>query len=436
MARYLHWKGPPKNQLGKAIGSGSTTMIWSDPWISMTSPLTPIGPPTEQARNLKVQDLICPVSKEWNTNTIDNIIPYYKKDILELRPSKLGAQDKFVWLATKDGEYSAKTGYHEASKQLEEQPPPPPQSDQPWKFNWLKDIWNIHCPPKVKFLLWKAMRNALPVGKNLQDRGINLTASCPHCRVEESCLHLFLLCPFANQVWRLSPFKSAFHSLQVTSVQMGIENTSKLVCLPPIGLAYDPLPPWILWMIWKSRNQLLFDQKQCSPEETLAKAILQTKEWSMAQIRDMNGQKILGPVPPFRPDPDTICCFSDAAWREDTKEAGLGWIVSDHPTCPPLQGCLKAWNVITPLMAEAMAFLLVVQRALDLGIQTVSFASDSQELIKVLNSEPHSKELYRILHDILVLSCNFRFVKRDGNANVDRLAKTALNSISPPVPAF
>lgn len=35
-----------KLQLGKAIGNGNTTKIWSDSWMSPTSKLLPFGPPT------------------------------------------------------------------------------------------------------------------------------------------------------------------------------------------------------------------------------------------------------------------------------------------------------------------------------------------------------------------------------------------------------
>jgi len=68
-------------------------------------------------------------------------------------------------------------------------------------------------------------------------------------------------------------------------------------------------------------------------------------------------------------------------------------------------------------MAEAIAFFLAMQKALDLSITKLSIALDSQQLIKALSGESPSVELHGILHDILYSSLSFdeirfSFVKR------------------------
>ena len=55
-----------KSQLGRAIGSGLTTQVWTEPWLSLSAPLSPIGPPREENQDLKVSDLIIPISKTWD----------------------------------------------------------------------------------------------------------------------------------------------------------------------------------------------------------------------------------------------------------------------------------------------------------------------------------------------------------------------------------
>jgi len=98
---------------------------------------------------------------------------------------------------TKTGEYSAKTGYLAANSRHNQTKVPPGLLAG---FNWNKDIWNKQCSPKIKFFLWKAMKNALPVGENLKAREIKPDAVCPHCDGEETCLHTLFHCPFAQQV--------------------------------------------------------------------------------------------------------------------------------------------------------------------------------------------------------------------------------------------
>lgn len=40
---------------------------------------------------------------------------------------------------------------------------------------------------------------------------------------------------------------------------------------------------WILWQIWCARNQLIFEGKIMSAEETLTKAVVMAREWTNSQ---------------------------------------------------------------------------------------------------------------------------------------------------------
>ncbi|XP_019096054.1 PREDICTED: uncharacterized protein LOC109130642 [Camelina sativa] len=340
-----------KSQLGKAIGSGTDSSVWYDPWISLTSHATPVGPPPKDCQHLCVNDLICPNSKTWNREKIREILPHHEEVILLLRPSKLNAPDRYLWLPTKSGVYTAKSGYHEASKESNHQTH---QDATLRDFNWLKEVWNFRCSPKVKFLLWKVLNNALPTGRTLQERNINPDAVCPHCNDQESSLHLFFHCPLAKQ---------------------GIEVTNKLTCLPPTGICQGTLSPWILWALWTTRNKKIFEKKSPNGPDIVSTAIHQAREWITAQ--DLRPQ-----IPKSHQNPsdlitrsDSIRCFSDAAWRTDSREAGLGWIFFDYPLMSETQGTTFLQNVSTPLLAEASALLFAIHEALDLGIKNIIFAS-------------------------------------------------------------
>ena len=56
---------------------------------------------------------------ERNKELISTILPTEASDILCIRPSKIGASDTHNWLLMVNGEYSTKTGYFSALKNLE-----------------------------------------------------------------------------------------------------------------------------------------------------------------------------------------------------------------------------------------------------------------------------------------------------------------------------
>lgn len=42
--------------IGWIVGSGTQIKVWDDPWLSTTTPLSPMGPPTQENQTLRVSD--------------------------------------------------------------------------------------------------------------------------------------------------------------------------------------------------------------------------------------------------------------------------------------------------------------------------------------------------------------------------------------------
>ena len=172
-----------QEHLGKAIGNGQNTKIWKDLWISLTSQTKPFGPIHESALDLRVSDLFTD-NLQWNKDRIEKLLPDFSKQIQSLRPSKEGAKDIFVWLPLDSGIYSTKSGYKSKS-QTTTFLGPQSTAIQPFpdlEFNWIKDIWSSKTAPKLKLFLWSCIQGALPLGSELQRRGMNSTVLCPRCK--------------------------------------------------------------------------------------------------------------------------------------------------------------------------------------------------------------------------------------------------------------
>ncbi|KAG7599443.1 Reverse transcriptase zinc-binding domain [Arabidopsis suecica] len=363
---------------------------------------------------------------------IQNLLPEYEKEILEIRVSKLGASDSYAWLPSKTGVYSAKSGYYESIK---EEPEPSQQQPIQEDFNWSADIWKLKTSLKTKYFLWKTMRGALPVGENLRTRQINTEAKCPFCGAEETTHHLFLTCTFATEVWDAAPVKTLFNRTRISSFRELIEKAKLLQSLPPCGIGDGPIHPWIIWSIWLSRNKKIFNDRIISPRETITQAVSLAREWLNAQLSAPPAPIQIGP-PLVIADPSTISCHTDAAWSEELKAAGYGWIFSNRRDGLHRAGTDRSSHIRSPLLAEAIAVHHALINASDLGFSNLSIASDSKQLIEAINSETPTKELHGILHDILKISTTFRkisfhFTPRENNRVADSLAKNSLKSFVP-----
>ncbi|XP_010495420.1 PREDICTED: uncharacterized protein LOC104772516 [Camelina sativa] len=212
----------------------------------------------------------------------------------------------------------------------------------------------------------------------------------------------------------------------------GFALMNNLICLPPTGIGSGPIAPWLIWALWTTPNQLIFNKKAVSAEEALSIAMQRAREWQKAQVPPPKTDQRHTPNPqPPRLRSNTTY-FTDAAWRDGS--AGLGWAIIDQSGQIQAEGSSSTTHVSSPLMAEALATLTAVRVAIESNIRDISFASDSFMLVQALNQKFHQKELHGTLHDVLSLSsnfnvCSFNFVSRTLNHHADRLTKNALRSV-------
>ena len=85
------------------------------------------------------------------------------------------------WPYTRDGVFSIKSGYHR-SMELEDIELNGATNDGITSPVW-KAIRRMQVPNRVKSLVWRAGRNALPTRINLVRRHILIDAMCPECKV-------------------------------------------------------------------------------------------------------------------------------------------------------------------------------------------------------------------------------------------------------------
>lgn len=430
----LHGRDLLLGHLGKVIGDGESTRVWTDSWIDTTNDFLPTGPALLQDQDLMVADLLSRETKEWNKALVERLFPTLTEHILSLRPSTTGTSDTFIWTQQKSGIYSAKSGYFVAkiektqstSSLLEQQ-----------QWNWQKFIWTPKLLPKIKIFMWRCALNNLPTGDNLRKKGLLGHTSCAKCGEEETIEHILFLCEPAKEAWNLCPWTTPIDPLGCSSFRTSLELATAKVNLPPIGTSSN-LFAWICWSLWLSRNQFTFEGKTTPPREIISRAITLLKEWEQAQPP---------PSPPMGNPPqqipiqiasqDSIILYTDAAWNKETREAGLAWIFTNRSGDEINRGYQHQKHVSSAFMAESLAVRAALLHAVSLNYTIIWLRSDCKGLIQAITTNQWSAELFGVLSDIestivpSFIAFYSSFIPRALNGSVDLLAKTYLcNRIS------
>ena len=127
-------------------------------------------------------------------------VPEVAKSIKKIPLSRVASKDKLYWPYTSNGDYTCKSGYKYLKEEAELSAIPQAQTDsdkQLWKM-----IWSMKVPPKVKNLMWRACRNAMPTKTALLRRTITVSQLCDRCHVpQEDPLHALKSCSKLDVVW-------------------------------------------------------------------------------------------------------------------------------------------------------------------------------------------------------------------------------------------
>lgn len=400
-----------KKGMGWLVGNGKSIKVWCDNWLATDAQVCPIGPPSEADQSLLVSDLMFPDSSEWNIEEIRRKLPAYEEHIRKIVPGDNHLEDELIWLKEKSGNYSTKSGYALAKIHT---------GNQQDNFNWKQYVWNVQCSPKLRHFLWKLKNNALAVGDSLVRRGIQVDGRCKRCGEPETILHVMFTCPTARKVWELAPVLMPPSRSTCDSVAELLKSCARLTNLPPTGLI-TPLYPWLLWVLWTSRNQLRFEDKSFSETEMVTRAIKAAKEWQAS----LPSQKQLSVSPkdchtmnalPKVPANVSLLC-TDAAWNGQSCAGGLGWICTDAAGTTVIQGTESRRFIASALAGEALAMKAGLSKAISAGCKDLICCSDSKSLIDAITGRKSVTAIRGILHDLGVLSSSFnsisfRFISR------------------------
>lgn len=415
--------------LRKNIQSGFNTRVWSDNWI----PTVPARPAKDKGiyrdPNLYVNHLIDFDTKEWKMDIIHNLVdPEDIPLITCLKPSRAFKTDDYIWVYTKSGQYTVKSGYSIATQGT------PIQQEllEPSITTLQGQVWKLKTSRKIKHFLWQALTGCVSTCSRLMDRHCGTSRSCPRCgATDETICHMLFECPFSSQVWALSHISSTPGQFPSASLFTNFDYLFWRAKENGPPAEHLESFPWIAWYIWKARNEKVFNNKEVLPPETLALALSESKSWSVAQQIDGQGEDAEAPtevLEHLEEQRGACWCQIDASWEGTDSKSGFGFMLQALDSKVFGQRCIN--RVLSPLHAEFSALLWAMESALQRGYNAVHFETDCSGIIKIIEEADDwltfSTELDRfsVFRDRFS-SFSISLISRTNNVCADRLAKSA-----------
>ncbi|XP_010502015.1 PREDICTED: uncharacterized protein LOC104779362 [Camelina sativa] len=105
-----------KQGLKWRIGNGDKVRTWNDPWID-NPPIPARCLSQHKSEHFKVSSLMKPNSTQWCPEQLKRMVhPEDISHIQKVRPIITKASDMPVWIFTRHGQYTVKSGYHQITK--------------------------------------------------------------------------------------------------------------------------------------------------------------------------------------------------------------------------------------------------------------------------------------------------------------------------------
>ncbi|KAF7806699.1 ribonuclease H [Senna tora] len=235
------------NHIKWQVGTGHSIPLNSAHWPT----------PTNNVENQpnRVSDLIDTTCR-WNRELVCQLYDAETAGMILKTPISITqGEDKLYWNGNNEGIFKVKDGYKKLteSRQLSLNR----NQFKPWK-----DYWKINLPAKVLMFGWKLCHDRLPIAENLLKKNYNIEGNCVFgCELKETQNHLFMDCPAAKAVWSI-----------------WVDEFDKKDLLIHILVT--------CWSIYKSRNEILFQQKSILPDHIISLCKEVQMVWKLGVCKD------------------------------------------------------------------------------------------------------------------------------------------------------
>eukprot|EP00253_Pinus_taeda_P035229 PITA_35229 len=189
---------------------------------------------------------------------------------------KSTSSDQLIWGKNNEGDFNLKEA-KQITLGLEF-----PNLDKVWKDLWQNQNWM-----KIKLFMWLVQHKKILTWENLRKRGVASPSRCQPCELQEETMeHLLNLYPFTSTLWNWMASIFRQTDRDIGSITSTLKNWRKNFSVNEIiNNAWDLVPGFIIWDVWKECNNRIFKKKFGSPQSIMAQIISQLKETIGALIK-------------------------------------------------------------------------------------------------------------------------------------------------------
>jgi hypothetical protein len=204
------------------------------------------------------------------------------KEVLHGATVSVG-EDSWYWKPGSDATFTVKSAYDFVSTTLVIN-----TLSVPWHAKVFQSLWKSPTPSKVCSFIWQMLHDRIPTKHNLVIRHVitaGLDSLCPMCGLEtETAEHLFIYCGFATKVW-LQIFSWLDIPFNLPHSLFSILNCCFFAGDPRAKKGRLMIGCAVIWMIWKLRNLILFENGRGSTTEVVEGVKVVAWKWWVARTK-------------------------------------------------------------------------------------------------------------------------------------------------------
>ncbi|KAJ1378317.1 Ribonuclease H-like superfamily [Sesbania bispinosa] len=237
------------------MGNGNKIRFWKDNFIPMLGPLQNHSQGSIPSWQIDLPAASFATNGAWNWDMFsDHISPDGLAALASVMPPDLNAEsDSVAWKFSSSGEFTFKSAYN----YLMGIPDKNQLSDHVFK-----KIWSWQGPPRISSFIWKLYHGRLLTNSERMRRGMSSNDICPRCgNSSENIMHTLRDCDDIKELWEslIDPNEwASFFSMGLHQwVKKNLLDFSFSATDTPWSFVY----PTAVWLIWKDRNDLIFNKK-------------------------------------------------------------------------------------------------------------------------------------------------------------------------------